>query len=132
MTCRSRFLAAFVLAGLVAGCSSHTDDLNGTWTGTDTLSNGTTLQNSVTLTADNSTVSGTIAANTTVGVVVYTGTITGTYNAPTFTFTMTVAQGGVVNQPNCSLQFNGSGTFVGSNGSTSPSKTLAGTFTTTP
>jgi len=132
MTVRSRLLLTLAITAAFAGCSSHSDDLDGTWTGSDALSNGTALQDSLTLSSDNSTISGNFTATTTTGTTVYTGTISGTYNSPTYNFTITVVPGGVVGQATCSLQMNGTGTFVNSSGSTSPSKTLSGTFTTVP
>jgi len=122
----------FILAGLLTGCSSHSSDLNGTWVGTDTRTGLPGLTDTVTLQGENSAVSGTFVA-TLNGAVVYSGTITGTFTKPTFQFTATVPNGGVANEPNCSLGILGSGTFVNSGyGSTGPSKTLTGTFTVTP
>jgi hypothetical protein len=121
-----------VLAGLLAGCSSQSNDLNGTWVGTDTRTSLSTLTDTVTLQGQNSAVSGTFVA-TLNGAVVYSGSITGTFSKPTFQFTVAVPNGGVTNEPNCSLGILGSGTFVNSGGAYSgSSKTLAGTLTVTP
>ena len=121
-----------ILAGLLAGCSSHSSDLNGTWVGTDTRTSLATLTDTVTLQGDNSAVSGTFVA-TLNGAVVYSGSITGTFSKPTFQFTVAVPNGGVTNEPNCSIGILGNGNYVNSGSAyTASSKTLAGTLTVTP
>lgn len=125
-------LTGFLAGGFLAGCGSDTDSVNGTWVGTDTRSGLDTLTDTVTLQGNNNAISGTFVA-TLNGGVVYSGTITGTFNKPTFQFTATVPNGGVANEPNCSLGIVGTGTYVKSGGAyTGSSKTLSGSFTVTP
>jgi hypothetical protein len=133
MTIRRRLYTFIGLAGLVTGCSSHSNDLNGTWAGNQVMTNSATLVDNVTLNGENSAISGNFVANTSQGVVVYQGSITGTYAKPTFQFTVTVPQGSVVNEPGCSLSLLGSGTYVNNGGGyTNASKSIAGTVTVTP
>jgi len=126
-------LLTLAAAVAVTGCSSNADELNGTWSGTDTLSNGTQVSDTVTLTANNGNISGQFVASVNGGTI-YMGTFSGVYTSPNLTFTVTVPAGAVTNQPNCSLQLtNGTAIFVNSSsGSTNPSKSLTGSVTITP
>jgi len=133
MSIRGRVYTLIAFAGLVAGCSSHSSNLNGTWSGPQTNSVTAPLVDNVTLSGENSNISGTFVANTQQGVLAYQGTINGTYSNPTFQFSVAVPQGGVVNEPNCSLAMLGTGTYVNNGGSiTGASKSIAGTLTVTP
>jgi hypothetical protein len=125
-------LTGLVAGSFLAGCGSSSEDVNGTWVGTDTRSGLSALTDTVTLQGSNSATTGTFVA-TLNGVAVYSGTINGTFSKPTFQFTVTVPTGGVANEPNCSLGIIGTGTYVKSGGAyTGASKSIAGTFTVTP
>jgi hypothetical protein len=132
MKLRLPHFSMLVLAGLVVGCGSSSDDVSGTWIGTDTRTGLAALTDTVTLQGNSNAISGTFVA-TLNGVATYSGTITGTFSKPTFQFTVTVPNGSVANEPNCSLGILGTGTYVKSGGAyTGASKTLSGSLTVTP
>ena len=85
------------------------EDLTGRWAGTAIDSAGQ-VQMVWQVSQSGAAVTGSVTAATNVGRSVYAGSIAATVNSGVLTFKITVARGGIVDLPECSLELNGSST----------------------
>jgi hypothetical protein len=101
-----------------SGGGSSAVNVTGVWSGaaTDSLRQvNMTWQ----LTQSGSSVSGTVAATTSVGAPIYEGgTVVGTVRDTTLTFTVTIPRGGVANLPDCTVALAGSAPDITATGMT--------------
>ena len=100
---------------------SQVVNLTGAWSGTATDPLGQ-VQMFWQLTQSGTSVTGTVSANTIVGVPLYAGTITASLTASTLTFRITVPRGSIIELPDCSLTLTGSATDL-------QADSMAGTYT---
>lgn len=129
----ARLFLLVLLGGLaLPACSSNTSPTTptalptvaGTWTGTISVSGqSATMTWTLAETTGSATVSGSMFVALTNGEVLLNGVVSGTYTAPTLTYTITVSAGAIPVLPACTGQISGTATQ-----STSGATTLAGSF----